>query len=837
MLVNSEAKHFLFGIKSGDSSRVFSVDSDGNIILMKQLDREIVEEYKLQVTLQTKVNSVANSSTSVYIQVDDVNDNTPEFEKSEYSATVSDKSLPGVHVTQVTATDKDIGINAKLVYEITSGDLSELFDIEAETGTVKIKTQLNFEEAKTIRLIVKVSDSGEPPRSALTSLVILITDDGEKTLFFPKPLYFGRISENEQPNVLIFTAKAVNRDGTEYNKGNYSLTGEESKYFSISNTTGEVRSLINFDYEVKTSYKFMIRATDSYGRRSTVPGQVIIVGVDEYAPEFLQPQFNFQVSYDAAIGDMVGVIYASDKDAGFDGQITYLMKESNYFAINPSTGMIVVTQSLSQLAKNVSVTQNPVVNDQTSSITVSTLNQWPKIYLTVVAYSGQDPVLGKSNSTNVELQLGYFSKPGSQTSVTSTAITVSSIILVIIVIVLLILLVKLRCRNDKPSFVNKITYPKHSVSMVKASNGKTASQSQTYTNGHTRTHVTSRVIASSPRASVMLAGKKDRMDKCHMVMPQIRRTQPLTSVSNWSAKSSGRGSVTVDEEDEEIRRLTSRASDRSQHNVRNGPDSGIHLFPEDTCSIGSELPSTQEYLTSLGVSTSSSTAQPTQHHDVNQMVNVGKMEALENYLDAQDNAADGVDVQELIYSKVSEVLADEGDVPGELPDIKANSNKNLPSNVSILPELNDLAIRNNWHTPITNRNGPTFQPVTQVIAKAAKAERDSLPRRRINQINQSPTGHKVNEDHSSDWPKKQRPQTLNSNLNVNISSDNEQSSSVPSPNVWLPQNGFPITPEPQTSTPTGEIYDSFNFKPKPPLNRQNQFNRKNSDDSELEIKI
>lgn len=834
--ISSDAKHLLYGIKSGDVSRTFNVDSEGNIILMKHLDREIVDEYKLQVTVQTKINSVANSSTTVLIKVEDVNDNSPEFDRTEFSAIVSDKVSSGSQVMQITATDKDVGDNAKLRYEITSGIQSNLFEMEPDTGIIRVRSSLSYEDPKIVRLIVRVSDSGHPPRSALTSVSISITDDGEKALFFPMPLYLGRIAENEPPNVLIFIVRVISRDGTEYNYGNYSLSGEESQYFSISASTGEVRSLISFDYETKTSYKFTIRATDSFGRRTTVPGQVIIKGVDEYAPEFSLTQYTFQVSYDASLGDMAGVIYATDKDAGLDGQITYLMKESNYFAINPSTGMIVVTQSLLPLSKTTNNTQTSPVFGQSS------LETAPKLFITVVAYSGQDPVLGKSNTTNVELQLGYFSKSSSSAnSTTSTAITVSSVILVIIVVLLLILVLKLRCRNDKPSSVNKVSYPKQSVAKIKTSNGKTTSQPQMYTNGHAH-GTTSRSTGKPAKTTVVLAAKDDKTDKFAMVMPPYRRTQPLTSVSNWSAKSSGRGSVTVDDEDEEIRRLTSRSSDRS-HNVRSGPDSGIHLFPEDTGSIGSELPSTQEYLTSLGVSTSSSSAAAvhnTKHHDVNQVVNVGKMEALEQYLDAQDNVADGVDVQELIYSKVSEVLADEGDVPSELPDIRNHNNsKIMPSNV--LPELNDLAIRNQWHTPITSREGgPAFQSVTQVIAKAAKAERDSLPRRRTNNPSSASmySDSSLKNNESSDWPKKQRPQKLNMNNNLHLHNTNnnygnESSSSAPSPNVWLPQSGFPVTPEPKTSTPT---YDSFNNR-NHQNTRQTNFIRKDSDDSELEIKI
>ena len=79
------------------------------------------------------------------------------------------------------------------------------------------------------------------------------------------------------------------------------------------------------------------------------------------------------------------------------------------------------------------------------------------------------------------------------------------------------------------------------------------------------------------------------------------------------------------------------------------PDSGIHVFPDDTASVASDLPSAQEYLTSLGVTETHYATTGPVRHDIEKVIVGGRVEAAE-LIDAQQD--DGLDVQELIYSKV-----------------------------------------------------------------------------------------------------------------------------------------------------------------------------------------
>jgi len=52
----------------------------------------------------------------IHIIVQDVNDHSPQFQQQNYVVYIDENSPIGYSVTQLTATDSDIGLNAKIKY-------------------------------------------------------------------------------------------------------------------------------------------------------------------------------------------------------------------------------------------------------------------------------------------------------------------------------------------------------------------------------------------------------------------------------------------------------------------------------------------------------------------------------------------------------------------------------------------------------------------------------------------------------------------------------------------------------------------------------------------------
>jgi Cadherin domain len=81
------------------------------------------------------------ASLSIQLKVVDINDNPPAFSQSAYQATILEAQEVGGPVIQVTAIDPDEGENSRVTYRIENRaeTHSDWFDIEPDTGTIKLK--------------------------------------------------------------------------------------------------------------------------------------------------------------------------------------------------------------------------------------------------------------------------------------------------------------------------------------------------------------------------------------------------------------------------------------------------------------------------------------------------------------------------------------------------------------------------------------------------------------------------------------------------------------------------------------------------------------------------
>lgn len=73
-----------------------------------ELDRELQDRYRLVITCNDMGQPVRSSSAIIYVIVDDINDNDPQFSETVYSWTVVENQSIGDVIGRVTATDQDI---------------------------------------------------------------------------------------------------------------------------------------------------------------------------------------------------------------------------------------------------------------------------------------------------------------------------------------------------------------------------------------------------------------------------------------------------------------------------------------------------------------------------------------------------------------------------------------------------------------------------------------------------------------------------------------------------------------------------------------------------------
>lgn len=106
------------------------------------------------------------------------------------------------------------------------------------------------------------------------------------------------------------------------------------------------------DYEHKSNYELVIRATDSVsGVSAEVPVSVLVQDVNDCPPEIEHDSYNVTVPEGQPFGTGILRVVAHDNDTGINQMITYAIQTdqknvSEYFHMDPVDGMVYLKKSL-----------------------------------------------------------------------------------------------------------------------------------------------------------------------------------------------------------------------------------------------------------------------------------------------------------------------------------------------------------------------------------------------------------------------------------------------------------------------------------------------------------
>ncbi|NXV68410.1 PCDA5 protein, partial [Molothrus ater] len=106
-----QSEHFSLEVKSKDENKVSVL-----LVLTKSLDRETIPVHRLVLTATDGGRPSLTGTMELVITVLDANDNAPQFNQSVYKVKLPENTAPGTVFFQLTATDKDEGINQEIYY-------------------------------------------------------------------------------------------------------------------------------------------------------------------------------------------------------------------------------------------------------------------------------------------------------------------------------------------------------------------------------------------------------------------------------------------------------------------------------------------------------------------------------------------------------------------------------------------------------------------------------------------------------------------------------------------------------------------------------------------------
>ncbi|XP_032192301.1 protocadherin gamma-B1 isoform X31 [Mustela erminea] len=237
----------------------FRIESSANnyykLLTDGSLDREKTPSYNVTITATDRGKPPLSSSSSIILHIADVNDNAPVFEQAFYLVHIAENNPPGTSITQVRASDPDLGPNGRVSYSIVASDLeppalASYVSVSAQSGVVFAQRAFDHEQLRAFELTLQARDQGSPALSANVSLRVLVGDRNDNA---PRVLYpalgpdgsalFDTVPRAAQPGYLVTKVVAVDADSGHNAWLSYHvLQASEPGLFSLGLRTGEVRT-------------------------------------------------------------------------------------------------------------------------------------------------------------------------------------------------------------------------------------------------------------------------------------------------------------------------------------------------------------------------------------------------------------------------------------------------------------------------------------------------------------------------------------------------------------------------------------------------------------------
>lgn len=157
------------------------------------------------------------------VQILDLNDNVPQFDRTQYETTIARTTRPGSAILSVTAEDADFQENARISYRLKPDssiskkheDDYKYFElISEETAEIGVKQEIPRDVDKLI-FLVEGKDHGKPSKSSTVQVTVNVHEENhnapqwQNTPSCPSTV---NVDEDIQKNSVLFKCYALSGD-------------------------------------------------------------------------------------------------------------------------------------------------------------------------------------------------------------------------------------------------------------------------------------------------------------------------------------------------------------------------------------------------------------------------------------------------------------------------------------------------------------------------------------------------------------------------------------------------------------------------------------------------
>lgn len=412
-------------------------------------DRERITSAAITITCRDHGSPALTSAKIIDVAIQDINDNSPVFDKSLYPLALHENNVPGVSITSVTARDPDYGQNARIQYSIDEPEYQTLFEVD-RNGMIIARRSLDHEQQQVMTFHVTARDAGTPSRSAKTTIQIQLLDVNDSPPVFTQSTFEFSLEENRVEGVFIGQLTATDADSGPYDVIRYRFEPETfalKTFFNLDRDSGLLTSNAMFDRERSSEYNFIVLAynQDQPKLNSTAAVTVTINDVNDMQPRFIYPSpsnRSLTIARDLGAGEFVVQARATDLDQGNNAWLSYSLSTAGddddsgdsdgIFMIAEHTGAISVTRDLSKTSQQ-------------------TFN------LTIVVRDHGDPPLSSQESlvvwaTGSRADSSKQSKFPANMAILISLVSISGILMILLLAAILWLVYKSRFRKRKTRY-------------------------------------------------------------------------------------------------------------------------------------------------------------------------------------------------------------------------------------------------------------------------------------------------------------------------------------------------------------------------------------------------
>ncbi|TFK02729.1 gamma-enolase [Platysternon megacephalum] len=356
-----------------DDYGLFSLDvksrGDGTkfpeLVIQKPLDREEQSHHTLVLTALDGGDPPRSGTVQLNVRLIDSNDNSPVFEAASYVVELPENAPLGTAVIDLNATDADEGTNGEVLYSFSGyapERVRDLFSIDPQSGLIRVKSNLDYEESGLIEIDVQARDLGPNPIPAHCKVTVRLIDrnDNAPAIGFVS-VRQGALSEAAPPGTVIALVRVTDRDSGKNGQLQCRVLGgggAGAVPFALEENYDNFYTVVTdrpLDREAQDEYNVTILARDggSPPLNSTKSFSVRILDENDNPPRFSKSLYVLQVPENNIPGEYLGSVLAQDPDLGQNGTVSYSILPGHvgdvsiytYVSVNPTNGAIYALRS------------------------------------------------------------------------------------------------------------------------------------------------------------------------------------------------------------------------------------------------------------------------------------------------------------------------------------------------------------------------------------------------------------------------------------------------------------------------------------------------------------